>query len=482
MPDIIDYGYLDLNYLEEPYLTEVRGHGVYSQVNLVIADFPHQVLSEVDRQCIDFPHDVRSEVDRQIADYTHAVFTEITRGKNPHLTKRVYLEGGYLEEPYLTEYMCVLVRSQVDRLADETHEVFSQVNRTILDYLHPVLSETERRIDTEHAVRSQIARTIVDFPHPVFSEVERFIVDFLHPVRSEIERKIDTEHAVRSQIQRLEAHIVYSQVTQVLYNTTNLRIMCDFPSRGTSGTNWTSNSTAAGDFSPYNLNTDIVEEVWRSDFVLSGIVLTCDTELPQGVFTDTLAFLNHNLTTSASVVWQRSNDPGFATVDTVVFTITVDNFIWVAPTLPLSGYRYHRFQISDPTNSNAYLEIGTIVFGPSIIFQGECFVDRVVKGTKHFSDKVLTEGFTNISNDRAVKYNVALEFKNLNFGRGNYRNIRAVFDYARTSLKCLWIPTPQYPLRFFTFAKLAAIPDESHNVKSAALDYIDFNILTDESL
>jgi hypothetical protein len=240
----------------------------------------------------------------------------------------------------------------------------------------------------------------------------------------------------------------------------------DFPSRGTSGTNWTASSTMAGDFSPYNLNTDIVEEVWRSNNVLSGLSLVCDSEVPQGIFVDTLAFLNHNLTTSASVVWQGSNDAGFATVPfTETFSMTATNFYWVAPTLPLAGYRYHRFLISDPTNSAAYIQIGTIVFGSAIIFQGECFVDRVIRSTKHFSDKVATEGFTNVSNDRALKFATSLEFRSLKYNRGNYLNIRNVFDTARTSLKCLWIPTPQYPSRFAAFGKLQAIPDEQHNVK-----------------
>ena len=66
------------------------------------------------------------------------------------------------------------------------------------------------------------------------------------------------------------------------------------------GQSWRSNSTAAGDFSPFNLNTDLVEQKWRSA-TLTGINLDCDTERAQGVFMDTLGILEHNLTTSATV-------------------------------------------------------------------------------------------------------------------------------------------------------------------------------------
>lgn len=482
MPNVVEYGYLDLPYLDDdfPYLTGVIGHGVRSQVDRKIPA-GHTVKNQVDRNVLNFPHTVGSQVDRKIPNALHVVRTEVKRGKNEHRHCGGYLDEPYLGSGYLEDKICVTVRSQVDRgVSESNHVVMSQVSRTIANFLHPVNSQVQRRIDALHRVKSQVARTIANFLHPVNSQVQRRI-DVLHRVNSQVQRRIDALHRVKSQVIRLQAHPVLSQVTQALYNITNLRIMMEFPSRGTSGTNWTSNSTLAGDFSVLNLNTDIVEQVWRSNNTLSGIQLVCDSEVPQGVFADTLVFLNHNLTTSASVVWQQSNDPGFSSTFDTVFSMTTDNFYWISPTLPLTGYRYNRFLISDPTNSNPYLQIGTILFGPTIIFHGECFVDRVQKATRHFSDKVLTEGFTNVSNDRAIKYAVSLEFRSLNYNRGNYRSIRAVFDFARTSLKCLWIPTPQYASRFATFAKLVAIPEESHNVKGQFADYIDFSITTDES-
>ena len=87
-----------------------------------------------------------------------------------------------------------------------------------------------------------------------------------------------------------------------------------------------------------------------------------------------------------------------------------------------------------------------------------------------------------MSNDRALKYAVGLEFRRLRYNRGNYNNIRGVFDTARTSLKCLWIPTPQYPQRFAVFGKLPSIPPEVHNVKGENMDFVDLSIEVDESI
>jgi hypothetical protein len=320
--------------------------------------------------------------------------------------------------------------------------------------------------------------------HPIDGQVQRQI-STTRDFKAQVQRQIDAQHAALMQVDRVKITVKGAQILFTLYNTYNLRILCDFPSRGTTGLNWTASSTATGDFSVYNLNTDIVEQVWRSvSGVKTGVVLTCDTEIAQGVFLDTLAMLNHNLTRSATVQFQGSNDAGFATIgfDENLEALDDVNLYYIAPTLPQVSFRYWRFIINDSTNTNDSLQIGTIVFGPSVIFQGECFVDQVQRGTKHFSDKIETEGFTNVSNDRALKYSTQLEFKFLNFQKGNYRNIRNIFRTARTSLKCLWIPTPQFPERFAVFGKLTQIPVETHKVISEDADYVSFNLEVDESL
>src|SRR5690606_2060485 len=129
-----------------------------------------------------------------------------------------YLMLPYLSEPYLAGVICARMRTQVDRIVGEAHAVNIQVNRNI-----------------------------VDAPHIVFSEIDR---------------NIDALHNVGAQVTRVSGNTVHCQIIKVLYNIKNLRILQDFPSRGTGGTNWTANSTMAGDFSILNVNTDIVEQVW----------------------------------------------------------------------------------------------------------------------------------------------------------------------------------------------------------------------------
>jgi hypothetical protein len=211
--------------------------------------------------------------------------------------------------------------------------------------------------------------------------------------------------------------------------------------------------------------------------------LQSDTQVTQGIFLDTLAILNHNLTTSATVLLQGSNDVSFGSIPfTETLTIEKTNLYYIAPYLPLTSYRYWRIDVTDTTNPDGYIQMGTIVFGSTIIFNGECFTDEVVRRKIHFADRVRTEAFSNVSNDRALKYSVSLSFKKLNYGRANYENLIEVVDYVRTSLKALWIPTPPFASRFAVFGKLSEMPVENHKVIGEDADYIDLDITVDESL
>lgn len=293
--------------------------------------------------------------------------------------------------------------------------------------------------------------------------------------------------AIGVQFKALRVSAIGAQIRAAIYNTTNLRVMCEFPSRG-DGNNWTASSTKASStdsFDVLNLNTDIVEQYWRSDdAVITGILLDCDVGAGNVVFLDTLALLNHNITTSANVTLIGSDNPGHAPIGKATTLLMEDseNFIHIEPELPTVGYRYWRIAIDDNTQSDNHIRIGTIVFGQALIFAGECFVDRVRKTPVNFADSVPTEGFTNVQNDRGIKNKIRLEFRNIRFNGPNFDKLNdEVFLAARTILKCLWIPTPQFPLRFMTFAKMTRIPEQLHNVKGEDLDYIDFVIETDES-
>lgn len=276
------------------------------------------------------------------------------------------------------------------------------------------------------------------------------------------------------------------QFRSALYNTTNLRILVDFPSRGTTGTNWTATSTqtsSTNSFSVNNLNTDIVEQYWRSATGITSATITCDTQLPQGVYLDTLAILNHNLSGSASIILEGSNDSSFATIPvSISLNYEANNMYYIAPTLPLNPYRYWRLNITDNGSADNFLRIGTIVFGSAVIFTNESFVDRVSFGQRQFVDQVYTEGFTNVSNDRGKKKFLGLEFRNLVYAKANFQSMREIFDYAGVTLKCLYIPVPQQASRFAVFGKLSEIPAEQHNYKGADADYVDFTLNVDESL
>jgi hypothetical protein len=271
------------------------------------------------------------------------------------------------------------------------------------------------------------------------------------------------------------------QFRVVIYNTTNIRILSEFPSRGSDGQTWTASTTAASStnaFQANNLNTDIVEQVWRSSGG-GNAELTCDTQVTQGIFLDTLAILNHDFGGNTTVQLQRSTN-GVTWSLEANLVVEPENMYYIAPSLPLQAYRYWRIAISDGTKTS--FQVGTILFGSSIIFQGECFVDRVRFGKKQFADRVFTEGHTNVANDRGKKRYLGLEFRDLQFGRNNFQQLRDLFDSAGTLLKCLYIPTPSEVSRFAVFGKLTEIPEEEHNYKGADADYVSLKIDVDESL
>jgi len=312
-----------------------------------------------------------------------------------------YLEADYLSYPYLGETWCS----------------------------RPGLQFFAQKLDFEDANGLQYQGIIQD-DKPLGVQFFGHIIDFEKPLGFQFDAKVLNYLGV--------------QFLATLYNTTNLRILCEFPSRGLTSSNWTANSTEPGDFSVQNLDTDVVEQYWRSaSGVTTGVVLTSDTGLPQGVFMDTLAILEHNLTRSAVVTLYGSNDPTFSIIGTTInLQARVQNMFYIHPVLPNAGWRYWRFEIDDPTNPDGFLKIGTIVFGASQIFQGEDIVDEIEFELRDFAATVETEGYTRVSNSRSQKRRLRLDFKSLDFSMQNFRTLRALFQEYRTTHKCLWIPTP----------------------------------------
>lgn len=403
-----------------------------------------------------------------------------------HALCEKYLLQPYLSYEYLTECMQAFMGMQVLTRSGHENAQGMEVLAVVGEDQAPGMQahmivnvEDSQGMQVEAEIREIVAKGMQ----------AQMVVNDYAPVSMQAEMRIDTQENNGMQTQMLKVRRSGMQSTMVIYNITQLRMMCEFPSRGTAalgGNNWVASSTATGDFLPKNVNTDIVEQVWRSGAGAALQTLTCDTGLPQGVPIDTIAILNHNLTRSATVQVQGSND-NFATPPNITFDLNVEtlNMYFISPEFPkLAGQnRYWRFIFQDFTNPAGYIQVGTILFGVSEIFSVlECFTNPLVFGYKHFKDSIPTEGFTNVSNDRALKRYLRLDFSKLNFFAGNFRIINDMLLFARTSLKCLVIPTPEYPSRFAVFAKLAQMPEISHTSLDATTEYIDLSLEWDESL
>jgi len=373
-----------------------------------------------------------------------------------------YLEGPYLGNPYLgtnTGYLGLAYMSGPYLLYELRCGKLGIETLIVIDTDKPTGVETLLTIDTDK------------------------------PTGIETLQVIDTDKPTGIEVLRLAAIETGVQSFIRLYNLDKLRVLCDFDSRGEVDFNWTviAGGTAAGDFNINNVNTDIWEEIYKSTSNL--VTIDCDTGLDAGSVIDTMWIGNHNLTTGALITVIGSNDPTFVT-PSYSFNfpaVTRQEVYYIVPDAdyPPPGVRYYRFTINDAPNPNGFISFAHILFGTSVIFNGDCITNELTKQIVHFKDSIPTEGFTSNMNNRALRKVVGFTFQNLNYRLGNYTKLVDVFLSSRTDLKCLWIPYPLDPLRFGIFGKMTEIPAETHNVMGNAnedLDFVSFNITIDESL
>lgn len=493
MSSPVETGYLVEPYLLEPYLA-VHVDDFYGMGVRLVVQGQKPLGMQAKRFVTDYPTAQGMQVNRTSAGFRYTEGMEVTlRAEDVEpIGMQVLLN------PTKTNASGMQVDRQTDGLSPFGMEVRRDHSLSIWGlgtYLVDPYLTTPYLVGVYGGQTGwQVHRQVIDRKAPYGMQVDRAIAKQRHYVM-QVERVLNKERDVGMQVDRLRADPVGMQVRFVLYNTKLLRILCDFVSRGAvgsgglnvfgnpkgTGLNWQASSTLAGDFDATNLNTDIEEQVWRSNGILSA-TLRFDTEVNQGVAIDTLALRNHNLTSSAVVVLQAFDDPGFSPA---LFTAAIQIYgihaYYISPTFPLNQYRYWEISISDPTNPNPYLQVGCVLAGSAMIFQNETFIDRVTRRQKHFSDKVETEGFTNVSNDRALKRSVQLSFESLDFTKGNYAILSQIFEEDRTSQKCLWIPDPQKISRLTVFGKLTSIPDEEHRDYGLKADYVDLTLEVDES-
>lgn len=401
--------------------------------------------------------------------------------------------AGYCDEPYCgvgynSARMGAFAHAQVHQFNKQATKTHTQVQEVIKPEIGAHMQVLERVVDDLVAMPAQIADT-VRRQDARGAQIEQVIKEALSE-HAQVRMVVKRTTPVGAQALMLRGSRTPTQITQVIYNTKRLRILDTFPSRGTAalgGQNWTSTPVQANiDFGPNNLNTDVPEQVFQSpDGTASFVSLVCDTGLPQGVFLDTLAILNHNLTRGAVVSLQGSND-GFATIGVnITLAVTTQDMYYIAPEMPKQGWRYWRLNIIDANNPDTFVRIGIVVFGAAKIFSmAEQFTQPITAGLKHFKDTMATEGYTAVANDRALRRFLRLQFQELAYNKNNYRLLDAVFKSARTTSKVLWIPTPASPERYAVFAKLEKLPELSvtSNEEDGGTDYITLSVELDESL
>jgi nitrogen regulatory protein PII len=444
-----------------------------------------------------------------------------------HLVWERYLTNPYLTDNYLAAGFHALQRSQVEQKLYHPKVTGSQVFQNVYEadlrgkqvsqkiYDDQKLGQqTEQKLYHPLNLGSQVyqiiyeaigegAQALQKLYHPrqlgsqvnqklynIFeqdSQVNQIIED-VFSTGSQVKLKIYDEKNTGSQVMQIKSVKTGNQVQLVIYNVTQLRILQDFVSRGTpalGGLNWTSNvALKVGDFSTVNLNTDVLEQRCQTLALPPLWILTCDTGIPQGAFIDTLAILGHNLTKSARVEVQGSTDPLFGSVGfSVVLNSELVNTYWISPALPNEGFRYWRLIIDDLTNSSGSLYIGAIIFGSAAIMSvAETFENPIQYGLTHFKDSVETEGFRSVSNDRALRKQLTLNFSNLRYDSGNYALLKEYWLNAKTDIACLIIPRPTKASAFAVFSKLTQLAKEEHNAISDYDHYVSFTLDWDESL
>jgi len=415
-----------------------------------------------------------------------------------------YLQGPYLNSPYLgpnlgylsLDYLAgpyLLYDIRCGKLGIETLLVIDTEIPSGIEALATIDTDFVSGVETLATIDTEIPSgienlAIIDTEIPSGIETLATIdTDFVSGI--ETLAIIDTQVPTGIEVLRLAAVETGVQSFVRLYNVDKLRVLCEFDSRGEIDQNWSviSGGTAAGDFNINNVNTDIFEEIYRSTEQI--VILQCDTGLDAGSIIDTMWLGNHNLTTGALITVIASNDVTFVT-PSYSFNfpaVTTSEVYYIVPDAdyPPAAVRYYRIIINDSSNPNGFISIAHILFGSSVIFNGDCITNEVTRQILHFKDEIPTEGFTSVMLNRAVRKKVGFSFQNLNYRLGNYQKLVDVFLSSRTDLKCLWIPYPVDPGRFGIFGKLSEIPQEAHNVRGNTnedLDFVSFDILIDESL
>jgi hypothetical protein len=297
------------------------------------------------------------------------------------------------------------------------------------------------------------------------------------------------------------------------YNLTQLRILWEIASDGIVFNNYIGHSSlASGDFGPTNIKTDIIEQKWKTTeindaFIIFDAGMTFDpvTTPSKGIVMDTIALLGTNLTTNAKVyvygygeAWEPPISASYVGADQTLLAkfqqqsrITIElkrsddpyepNVLWVSPTEEIRKFRHWCLHIQDAQNADGFIEVGRFAGGSaSILTELENFTGDVTYSEESFKDELKINGFSSISNNRALKKKMTLTFDNLDINGQNYLILRRLLRYARDTKKMLVLPDPSDIYRFNLFAKLGQMPKYKIKYLDKQTCYATFDVEFDE--
>lgn len=282
------------------------------------------------------------------------------------------------------------------------------------------------------------------------------------------------------------------QINFVFYNVTNSRILWEIASDGIETNNFTSSSTAATDKSIVNVKNDIIEKYWESTSNSSEWI-QFDAGVNTEIYIDTLGIIEHNFTTSVSLILKgygsgSDSEPTQWTTVPIYATIIAGTnpndarIMWCNPVNPSTRFRYWRLEINDPTNSNDYLRIGRFVAGQALILNGENIMDSLTYSKESYKEEIPLNGFTSISNNRAIKKKLRLTLSTLNIQTySNHNLLNRYIDYSRDRFKSLVIPDPSNPYKYSIYAKLSELPSEEISYVDSQNEYSTYTLNYDEA-
>lgn len=402
-----------------------------------------------------------------------------TRHSYQYQSPYIYSEGGYCSGPYACQYWpwlnTVYARTVFHQYSTAISSNTAGTNAVLNTQYDLVSSATIQRYKSQWFTNARREKLIN-------SQYNYYNVPNLY----------QDSLALRSQYRIAGLGRIKHQWRVSLYNTTQLRILWEFASDGIVYDNVLASSAATGDFGAINIKSDIVEKVWRT----TGRTFEYfQVDVGEGLtrLFDTIAIINHNLTTSAVVKvygYGTTYDLPPSNWSTVPLYAQIpmpagggeENLIWVSPTQPINQFRHWRVTIEDPSNPAGFLQIGRFVGGAALIFQNENFEARFQYAERNFKDEVQLNGFTGVANNRAVKKYLKIKLPNINaIGKQNFSQVRRYFRYSRDTLKGLVIPDPLNPYLFTVFAKLTEVPQLDMDYIDGQNIYADINLNFDEA-